>query len=813
MKKLITLFLFAFLSFQNFTGTAQIDTSFWFAAPWVTPDHTPRHNYKLHISTFSAPTTTVRVRQPDATAPNKYDTTIFIPANTNFDYTFWRDKLASTTNRGFDSLEVQPADFVLPYGLYISSSANITVVYDVNVGGSNNNPETFSLKGQNGLGLNFICPFQTKWFNNTVVNVVNTPPGILQPKQQINIVASKPNTTVWITPKTGVVGHAANVTYSIVLPNPGSAYTIENLVQNTNVPGNNLSGTIITSDKPISVTVADDSVRGASGGCMDLMGDQIVPVDVVGTDYVIIKGQMNPGEPDGGFIVGTANSTTLTIDDGAVITNTIISLGQTYHYHTTQALTYVAASNPVYVLHATGVGNGCELGEALLPPLNCAGSNLVTFSRNTAQNFNLNLLCKNGSQSTFTLNGSTTLVTASAFTVVPGTGGQYYGAQISLNTLVLPIGSYTIGNNTDIFAMGVLDGAGSSGGLYHYLSSFLKPTTVSAGNSFSICANTNSTIALSGTITGAANTGTWTTPNGTGTFGVYTSTLINVVTDYTLSSADILAGSVKFILTSTGGCVPKKDSVIVTLTPLPQVTITPGAIICSNNANAIALSSTLTNATSGIWNTSGTGAFFPSNSSPNPSYTPSAGDLSVPTFTLAYNATSLCGGTFASAIYTVITPPTVLATTSNSVICVGQSATLTASGANTYSWNTSSTNTSIVVSPTLTTVYSVTGTVNGCSNSYTTTQIVSLCTGIDGATISSDLLKIYPNPNNGEFTISSALDLKLMLVNELGQLVKSITLNSSNNRSISVTHLANGIYFITGRVNDKSINQKIVVTK
>ena len=89
---------------------------------------------------------------------------------------------------------------------------------------------------------------------------------------------------------------------------------------------------------------------------------------------------------------------------------------------------------------------------------------------------------------------------------------------------------------------------------------------------------------------------------------------------------------------------------------------------------------------------------------------------------------------------------------------------------------------------------------------------VSPCTGIN-SNKKEELFKIYPNPNTGEFTISSAVDLKLALINELGQVVKNVTSNNSNNRTISVTHLANGIYFITGKNKDQTIHHKIIVSK
>jgi hypothetical protein len=83
----------------------------------------------------------------------------------------------------------------------------------------------------------------------------------------------------------------------------------------------------------------------------------------------------------------------------------------------------------------------------------------------------------------------------------------------------------------------------------------------------------------------------------------------------------------------------------------------------------------------------------------------------------------------------------------NTTILYGQSASLYASGANSYSWNTGSTNASITVTPTTTTSYSVTGTdMHGCTGSASftvtvnnilpniTTQVVS---GITESTASS----------------------------------------------------------------------------
>ena len=655
---------------------AQIDTAFWFAAPWVTPDHYWKDNVVMH---FAGPAgTVVKLRQPAAIAPNKYDTIFTIPPSGTFDYQFWRDKIASSTNFGFDSLETRPANTVVPYGLYISSSAEVTAVYDVvtrfAVSGGFLNPETFSLKGQNGLGTEFVCPFQTKWNNRTFTGSacgsnaqdLNCDGIVTQPKQQINIVATKPNTVVWITPRTNIIGHPANITYSIMLNNSGDAYTLENATQSTNLPGNSLSGTIIVSNKNIAVTVADDSVAGVTG-CFDLMGDQIVPVDVVGKDYILNKGFMNPTEHEGAYVVATDNFTQLTITDNNTVTPTVVMLnkGDTYHYKTTQPLTYINATKSVYCLHASGIG--CELGEALLPPLNCAGSNTVAFSRTNDQRFYLNILCKNTQTPTtapftFTLNGNTTIISPTAFISVPG-NTAYVGAQIPFSTVQIPVGSYTIGNSTDVFALGVFGGDFVTGGLFHYMSSFLRRPTVKTFTVNPIC-STTPTVFLSGVVGGAASNGIWTAANGTGTFGAISNVSSTISSVYALSPNDALQSSIKFYLT-TNDCETKKDSVTLIINKPPLISVSStNPLQCKNNIQAINLSAAFvpTLSAAGISWVGGNGGSFSSPGSANTTYTPSTADITsgIITFT-ASTVGAISGCPNSTTTYTVgfVNPPSV----------------------------------------------------------------------------------------------------------------------------------------------------------
>jgi|GEM_PF-4704777 len=85
-------------------------------------------------------------------------------------------------------------------------------------------------------------------------------------------------------------------------------------------------------------------------------------------------------------------------------------------------------------------------------------------------------------------------------------------------------------------------------------------------------------------------------------------------------------------------------------------------------------------------------------------------------------------------------PINLLVTSSHTVLCEGETATITASGAGSYSWNPSASGPTITVSPATTTTYVVTGTLNGCTNTISFVQPAStfslnvstttlLCTG------------------------------------------------------------------------------------
>ncbi|MEO9531183.1 MAG: PKD domain-containing protein [Crocinitomicaceae bacterium] len=594
--KIIILTVGFWSSFGQQEAKAQIDTTFWFAAPWVTPDHADNVPMAFLFSTFGN-ATTIRLRQPAST----FDTTFVVAANSLF---------SKDLSHILNELETKPANTVLTSGFEITSDFPIIVVYDFLSSG--NNPETYSLKGQNGLGYEFVCPFQTKWFSQNISGI--------DPKQQINITATEDNTTIYITPKCDVVGHPAGVTYSVFLPFAGSSYTVENVALNTNVPGNNLAGTIVVSDKQIAVTCSDDSVRSSGGGCYDLMGDQIVPVDVIGTDYVVSKGFLVPAGDESFFAVATENFTTITINDGVTITTQILNQGDTYAHSVTEPLTYISSDKNIYLLHATGYG--CEMGEALLPPLNCAGSQQVSFTRNKTQPFFITLTCPAGAEDDFVLNGGLIPINPLDFDPVPGTGGAYVGDTIEFTTGQIAMNSSNLLINTsDFFSMGVFNGGATGGVLYHYLSSFLRRVNVDAGVDTTLC-NAETVINLDGSVSGGTTTGIWSVLDGAGTLNSPT----NLTTTYVPVQSDYDQGFLTFVLQSTGNCDPKFDTMKVDFIQSPLVSAGLDDIYCKNNVPSIPLTGTLQFAVASTWS-GGVGGSISDVSSLNSSYTPSPTDL------------------------------------------------------------------------------------------------------------------------------------------------------------------------------------------
>jgi protocatechuate 3,4-dioxygenase beta subunit/predicted transcriptional regulator len=152
-------------------------------------------------------------------------------------------------------------------------------------------------------------------------------------------------------------------------------------------------------------------------------------------------------------------------------------------------------------------------------------------------------------------------------------------------------------------------------------------------------------------------------------------------------------------VTNSNGC-SKSDEVVVTVNDLPNANAGPDKTIC----NGASVTLTATGGGTYLWSTGATTAAI----------------TVSPTTTTTYTVTvTNSNGCIKSddAVVTVNNLPNTNAGL-DKTICKGASVTLTAFGGGTYLWSTGATSASITVSPTATTIYTVTVTDgNGCSKS------------------------------------------------------------------------------------------------
>ncbi len=235
----------------------------------------------------------------------------------------------------------------------------------------------------------------------------------------------------------------------------------------------------------------------------------------------------------------------------------------------------------------------------------------------------------------------------------------------------------------------------------------------------------------------------------------------------------------------------------ITVNPLPIVTLnaTP-TIICLGEITTLSANGAATYS----WNT---GA--------------SATSLTLsPTSTTGFTVTGTSvDGCKASNSKTVIVNPLPVLTLNSSkdIICTGETVTLTASGTNSYLWNTGASIPAIAVNPITNTTYTVTGTdTQNCSAKAVITQTVSECTSLQNFSSNELNYIVYPNPAINEINISfeNEKTVAIKLVNALGKIVIEEQ-NYFSNTSLNVNRLTKGVYFVQIVSKSGNVLKKIIV--
>lgn len=237
--------------------------------------------------------------------------------------------------------------------------------------------------------------------------------------------------------------------------------------------------------------------------------------------------------------------------------------------------------------------------------------------------------------------------------------------------------------------------------------------TVSTGPSVNISAPqtvcANSPASLSAAVQNSLG-GYWTTSNGT---GIISPNVTNGTVTYTPTVNDPVVVNLTYV--ATNACGAASQNTTVTVLPIPVVDAGPDFAVCQGN------SATLT----------ATGNGFLTWTTPNVTN----GVAFIPTSTATYNvvATGMNNCTNSDQVTVTVLALPDIDGGMDQTICSGESVTLTAQGAVSYSWTGGVAN-GVSFAPASTATYTVTGTgVNGCEN---TDQVVVVVNATPVAMIS-----------------------------------------------------------------------------
>ncbi|MBP5662835.1 MAG: hypothetical protein J6X16_01005 [Bacteroidales bacterium] len=550
---------------------AQTDTEFWFAPPDLEQTH-QQVPIQFCFTTYSEESTVI-LEQPANSGFTPVSFTI--PANSFYVY---------DVSSLVDTMETKPANTVVNKGVHIYSTTPISCYYE-SVG---NNSEIYTLKGRNALGTDFLVPMQTEY-----INYYSTSPS------SIEIVATEDNTVVQITAPVALRGGIpAGSTITITL-NRGQSYSIW---ANGTEGVEHLHNTIIHSNKPIAVNTTDDSIFVPVHA--DLVGEQIVPISMLGTRYIALR---NNSGYERVFVFPVENQTTVSING---VAQQVLNTGQWLNYAlSSSSVAYLIESDkPVVVFQLTAIDG--EMGGTMLPQIECTGSNKVSHLRPNTSTEIVSLVVATECISDFELNGNPNIISAADFSPIPLDSSWSYcvknvSSYVPVNTVM------TLRNNAGRFQMGIFDGESGNGGSNGYYSDYSSASYVRFEMDSLVCIGGDIVIQYS-----APNVSNvvLTTPNGqqlttppfvfshvdTSISGLYqitgidTSSCFNSYSDYISIQVVPCAGDVTITATSDTICVGEVATLQAETDAEPQFepsvpsypfpTVVAGDILCTDNS-------------------------------------------------------------------------------------------------------------------------------------------------------------------------------------------------------------------------------------
>lgn len=647
---------------------------------------------------------------------------------------------------------------------------------------------TYTVTGTSASG----CASSTFATSTVTVNalpIISVPSTTICAGSTATLTASGANTYTWNT--------GANASFITASPASNTSYT----VNGTSLQGclGNVATASITVGSAPSIVLNNIAVCAGSSATLIASGVSTYTWNTgANTNSIVVSPTVNTTYSVSGNLIGcttsasnvsnvTVNSLpTITVNSGSICS------GSSFTITPSGASTYTIQGgntivNPTANSTFTVIGtntNGCVSSSFATSSVSVNATPTIAVNSGSICAGESFTISPSGAN-TYTIQGGNSIVnpTANATFTVLGTSANgcisssFATSSVSVNavpTITVNSGSICEGESFTITPIGAITYTFSNSNIVNPLVSTNYTITGTGSNGCvnSIGAISSVTVNATPAITvanGAICPGNSFTlsPSGAST---YTYSSGSAVVSPTSTSSYSISG------TSAAGCNSSNPAVAtVTVSNTLSVVINGANTVCDGQA----INLTAGGATTYTWNTGATSSTIAPVPSPNTTYS-------------VIGASGTCSNTAVITV-TVNTLPTINATTSNTIICTGETVTLTANGASSYTWSPIGTGSSISVSPNVTTTYTVTGTdANGCENNSTVTQDVSLCTGINQITNSSKTITIFPNPSSSNITIQTEEDIReVFIFNTLGALVQT-----EKENIFSVEQLSAGVYML-----------------
>lgn len=345
--KIFILFLFSYFIKESY---AQLDTIHWL--PPLYPSSANVNDQYLYLSTPSVIPFTVVVKDGAGTVL----ATPLIAKGTPYIY-----NIGGEMTVGINALNnVQNSK-----GITVEGVSKFYANYRVKIPSQSG---SLTAKGRSGKGRQFRIGLMPVQYNNGSRN------------NFFSIMATEDNTVVTVSDyDAGVVFNGAPTLSSPTLNftlNKGETYTAScKFDVAANMTG--VIGALVSSDKDIVVNVGNflGALELAAGG-QDIGIDQIVPVDVIGSEYISIKGEGLPSMEQV-LVVAHENNTEVFVN-GSITSHSILNAGDwalidaSYYQGVGHQNMYIETSKPVYCFQFIGGSpSTATQGMNLLAPLSC----------------------------------------------------------------------------------------------------------------------------------------------------------------------------------------------------------------------------------------------------------------------------------------------------------------------------------------------------------------------------------------------------------------------------------------------------------